>query len=102
MSYYLILRNPTHHPDRWLENTEKVHQLLTEKFALECHEWEGKLFFSWNGSDDDEDGYIELSYELNPKTGRHEIWSDNPTPASAHIMWQIEQQLNDSTTLNTE
>lgn len=59
------------------------------------------LFFGV-GDEDDEESYVELSYEFNAETGRHEIWSDNPTSASAHIMYQIEQQLNDGTTLDAE
>ena len=102
MSYYLILRNHTDHPNQWLEDANKVRRLLTEEFSLQCDEWEGNLHFSWVGDEDDEESYVELSYEFNADTGRHEIWSDNPTSSSAHIMYQIEQQLSDGTTLDAE
>ena len=49
MSYYLILRNHTDHPDRWLEDADKVRRLLTEEFSLQCDEWEGNLSFFWSG-----------------------------------------------------
>ena len=102
MSYYLILRNHTDHPDRWLEDADKVRRLLTEEFSLRCDEWEGNLSFFGVSDEDDEESYVELSYEFNADTGCHEIWSDNPTSASAHIMYQIEQQLSDDTTLDAE
>ena len=93
MSYYLILRNHTDHPNQWLEDADKVRRLLTEEFFLQCEDCRGNLC---------EESYVELSYEFNADTGRHEIWSDNPTSSSAHIMYQIEQQLSDGTTLDAE
>lgn len=102
MSYYLILRNHTDHPNQWLEDADKVRRLLTEEFFLQCEDCRENLCFYGVGDEDDEESYVELSYEFNADTGRHEIWSDNPTSASAHIMYQIEQQLSDGTTLDAE